>query len=71
MSEPDRATFQLKAADADRFDIGSVAIACRVDWDETKRCWRAWDEHGNEAWAEWKPLACARLFVSRMEHDTE
>jgi hypothetical protein len=71
MPKPDRATFQLKDADADFFDIGKVAIGCDVDWDMERKCWRAWDEHGNEAWAEWKPLAAARLFVARMERDME
>lgn len=66
-SEPDRATFQVKEAGADLFDIGSVAIGCSVDFDRERKCWRAWDEHGNEAWADYKPLAAARLFVSRFE----
>lgn len=69
--KPDRATFQVKAADEGPLDIGSVAISCDVDWDDEKRCWKARDEHGNEAWADWKPLAAARLFVVRMERYTE
>jgi hypothetical protein len=64
---PERATFQVKPADAGPFDIGSVAISCEVDFDLELKEWRAWDEHGNEAWAEWKPLAAARLFLKRCE----
>jgi hypothetical protein len=71
MTEPDRATFQLKRADEGLLDIGSVAIGCQVDFDMERKEWRAWDEHGNEAWADWKPLAAARLFVARMERDME
>jgi hypothetical protein len=69
--KPDRATFQLKDADASPLDIGSVAIGCNVDWDADKKCWKAQDEHGNEAWADWKPLAAARLFVVRMERESD
>lgn len=65
--KPERATFQIKPADAGWMDIGSVAIGCDVDFDLERKQWRAWDEHGNEAWADWKPLAAARLFVVRME----
>jgi hypothetical protein len=68
--EPDVAHFQLKAADAGLFDIGQVAISCEIEWDAERKEWRAWDEHGNEAWADWKPLAGARLFVARMEADS-
>lgn len=64
---PERATFQIKPAGADLFDIGSVAIGCEVDFDMERKEWRAWDEHGNEAWADYKPLAAARLFVQRFE----
>lgn len=67
MSLPDRATFTVKAGDADYFEIGSVGMQCQVDWDHEQRSWRAWDEHGNEAWADYKPLAAARLFVERLE----
>jgi hypothetical protein len=49
------------------FDIGSVALSCEVDFDRERKEWRAWDEHGNEAWADYKPLAAARLFVKRFE----
>jgi hypothetical protein len=67
MSVPERATFQIKPGDAGWMDLGSVAISCDVDFDLERNQWRAWDEHGNEAWADWKPLAAARLFVVRME----
>lgn len=63
----DRATFQVKPGDAGLLDIGSVAIGCDVAYDSARKCYRAWDENGNEAFAEWKPLAAARLFVVRME----
>jgi hypothetical protein len=66
---PDRATFQLKRADEGLLDIGQVAIGCEVDFDMARKEWRAWDEHGHEAWADWKPLAAARCFVARMEAD--
>lgn len=68
---PEVATFQIKPADAGPLDIGSVAITCEVDFDRERKEWRAWDEFGNEAWAEWKPLAAARLFVLRMEQAAE
>jgi hypothetical protein len=65
--KPERATFQIRDADASPFDTGSVMIDCEIEWDATRKEWRAWDEHDTEAWSEWKPLAAARLFVARME----
>lgn len=65
--QPDKATFQVKDADAGLFDIGSVGMTCEIDFDRGRKEWRAWDEHGNEAFADYKPLAAARLFVARLE----
>lgn len=67
---PDRATFQVKPADAGLFDFGSMSIGCDVDFDRDRKCWRAWDDQGNEAFADWKPLAAARLFVVLLERDS-
>ena len=67
--KPDIASFHLRDADTSPFDIGKVAISCYVDFDREKKCWKAYDESGNEAWSDWKPLAAARLFAARMERE--
>lgn len=64
---PEVVTFQIKSADAGILDIGSIALSCEVDWDHERNMWRAWDDADNEAWADWKPLAAARLFVQKFE----
>ena len=65
--KPDKVTFHVQDADASPFDIGAVALMCEVDFDRGRKEWRAWDEFGNEAFADYKPLAAARLFVARLE----
>lgn len=71
MTEPERATFQVKPAGAGILDIGSVAISCEIEFDPERKVWRAWDEHGNQTFADNGPLAAAHLFVARMEAEAE
>lgn len=68
--KPDKASFQVKDADASVWDFGSFALSCEIDFDRARKEWRAWDEHGNEAFADYKPLAAARLFTARLEADS-
>lgn len=69
--KPDVATFHVKPAGASLFEIGDVAFQCEIDFDRDRKQWRAWDEHGIEAWSDYKPLAAARLFVVRLERASE
>jgi hypothetical protein len=67
--EPEaKVSFTVRDADADLFDV-RVGLSCNIGFDRDRNEWRAWDEHGNEAWADWQPLAAARLFVAKLEAD--
>ena len=64
----ERATFEIRPDGVNRLDdIGSVAITCLLEWDREQRSWRASDEHGHEAFADYKPVAALRLFTSHFE----
>lgn len=61
----DRADFRVR--DADDYDaLGSIAITCNIEFDRERKCWRASDEHGNEAFSDYKPLAALKLFTERL-----
>lgn len=48
-----------------------VLIGCTVEWDYSKSQWRAFNEHGDEAWADYSNLAALMLFVAFLTPSSE